>query len=131
MVLRRTAETRSANRIIVGDCLKALRGLPKESVDLVFADPPYNLQLASDLLRPNNTRVDGVDPRIIGTLEVALQLQVIGRVGENEVDAFGRQARKLCDAVAYDNPVTLACCKTDAGRPNGRPATRHNHDSEL
>jgi len=61
MVLRRTAEARSANRIIVDDCLKALRGLPKESVDLVFADPPYNLQLASDLLRPNNTRVDGVD----------------------------------------------------------------------
>jgi len=61
MVLRRTAEARSANRIIVDDCLKALRGLAKESVDLVFADPPYNLQLASDLLRPNNTRVDGVD----------------------------------------------------------------------
>ncbi|HUJ38127.1 MAG TPA: site-specific DNA-methyltransferase [Hyphomicrobium sp.] len=61
MVLRRTAEARSANRIIVDDCLKAMKGLPKESVDLVFADPPYNLQLASDLLRPNNTRVDGVD----------------------------------------------------------------------
>jgi modification methylase len=35
--------------------------LPAESVDLVFADPPYNLQLAGDLHRPNNTRVDGVD----------------------------------------------------------------------
>jgi modification methylase len=35
--------------------------LPEGSVDLVFADPPYNLQLAGDLLRPNNTRVDGVD----------------------------------------------------------------------
>jgi modification methylase len=35
--------------------------LPESSVDLVFADPPYNLQLAGDLLRPNNTRVDGVD----------------------------------------------------------------------
>ena len=34
---------------------------PEHSVDLVFADPPYNLQLASDLMRPNNTRVDGVD----------------------------------------------------------------------
>ncbi|MEO0619442.1 MAG: site-specific DNA-methyltransferase [Pseudomonadota bacterium] len=38
-----------------------MRGLPDASVDLVFADPPYNLQLAGDLLRPNNTRVDGVD----------------------------------------------------------------------
>src|SRR5215469_3476004 len=35
--------------------------LPEASVDLVFADPPYNLQLACELLRPNNTRVDGVD----------------------------------------------------------------------
>jgi modification methylase len=35
--------------------------LPAESVDLVFADPPYNLQLEKTLLRPNNTRVDGVD----------------------------------------------------------------------
>ena len=61
MVLRRTVQTLVANRVIVDDCLKALKGLPEGSVDLVFADPPYNLQLPSDLLRPNNTRVDGVD----------------------------------------------------------------------
>jgi len=47
--------------IIVGDCLEELAKLPTASVDLVFADPPYNLQLDGDLLRPNNTRVDGVD----------------------------------------------------------------------
>ena len=47
--------------IIHGDCLAELAKLPDASVDLVFADPPYNLQLAGDLLRPNNTRVDGVD----------------------------------------------------------------------
>ena len=35
--------------------------MPSGSVDLVFADPPYNLQLGGDLLRPNNTRVDGVN----------------------------------------------------------------------
>jgi modification methylase len=45
----------------VGDCLDELRRIPDRSVDLVFADPPYNLQLATELLRPNNTRVDGVD----------------------------------------------------------------------
>ncbi len=39
-------------RILVGDCLDELRRLPSGSVDLVFADPPYNLQLASELLRP-------------------------------------------------------------------------------
>jgi modification methylase len=49
------------NRVIVGDCLEELRALASESVDLVFADPPYNLQLERDLLRPNNTVVDGVD----------------------------------------------------------------------
>ncbi|MGH1417816.1 MAG: site-specific DNA-methyltransferase [Hyphomicrobiaceae bacterium] len=49
------------SRLIVGDCLEALRRLPDASVDLVFADPPYNLQLDGELLRPNNTRVDGVD----------------------------------------------------------------------
>ncbi len=51
----------AVNRVIEGDCLEALRGLPDECVDLVFADPPYNLQLDRELLRPNNTRVDGVD----------------------------------------------------------------------
>ena len=62
MVLRRSpVPSQTASRVIVDDCLKALRGLPDESCDLVFADPPYNLQLASDLMRPNNTRVDGVD----------------------------------------------------------------------
>ena len=49
------------NAVINGDCLEALRQIPTASVDLVFADPPYNLQLGGDLLRPNNTRVDGVD----------------------------------------------------------------------
>jgi modification methylase len=59
----RLAGTRAVarNRILVGDCLDQLRGLPDRSVDLVFADPPYNLQLSTELLRPNNTKVDGVD----------------------------------------------------------------------
>ena len=62
MVSRRCpVPSQAANRVIVDDCLKALRGLPEGSCDLVFADPPYNLQLASDLMRPNNTRVNGVD----------------------------------------------------------------------
>ena len=44
------------NRVLVGDCLEELARLPDQSVDLVFADPPYNLQLERELLRPNNTR---------------------------------------------------------------------------
>lgn len=47
--------------IIQGDCIEVLRGLPDRSADLVFADPPYNLQLGGDLLRPDNSRVDAVD----------------------------------------------------------------------
>lgn len=62
MVMRnRPNRAVSVDRIIVGDCLEELAKLPAASVDLVFADPPYNLQLERDLLRPNNTRVDGVD----------------------------------------------------------------------
>src|SRR5258708_40007290 len=49
------------DQVIVGDCIAAMGDLPAASVDLVFADPPYNLQLSGDLLRPNNSIVDGVD----------------------------------------------------------------------
>jgi modification methylase len=49
------------DRIILGDCIEELRALPKGCADLVFADPPYNLQLEGELMRPNNTRVEGVD----------------------------------------------------------------------
>jgi modification methylase len=47
--------------ILVGDCIEQLAALPERSVDLVFADPPYNLQLANELFRPDNSRVDAVD----------------------------------------------------------------------
>lgn len=49
------------NRILQGDTLEWLAKLPAASIDLVFADPPYNLQLQGDLWRPNNTRVQGVE----------------------------------------------------------------------
>jgi len=49
------------DRIIEGECVAEMARLPAGSVDLVFADPPYNLQLKGDLHRPNNSRVDGVE----------------------------------------------------------------------
>ncbi len=49
------------NVVKVGDCIELMESLPEGSVDMIFADPPYNLQLENELLRPNNTRVDGVD----------------------------------------------------------------------
>src|SRR5437016_1109078 len=50
-----------AHRIVVGDCVAEMTKLPAGSVDLVFADPPYNLQLQGDLKRPDDSRVDAVD----------------------------------------------------------------------
>ena len=47
--------------VLGGDCVEAMRALPEASVDIVFADPPYNLQLRGDLHRPDNSRVDAVD----------------------------------------------------------------------
>ncbi len=49
-----------SSRILVGDCVEEMSKLPAGSVDLVFADPPYNLQLASDLKRPDDSHVDAV-----------------------------------------------------------------------
>lgn len=49
------------NTIIKGDCVAVLEALPENSVDVIFADPPYNLQLAGDLHRPDHSKVDAVD----------------------------------------------------------------------
>jgi modification methylase len=54
-------KTTESGRILIGDCVAELAKLPSESVDLVFADPPYNLQLQGDLKRPDDSRVDAVD----------------------------------------------------------------------
>ncbi len=49
------------DQIYQGDCIDIMNSLPEKSVDLIFADPPYNLQLQNTLLRPNLTVVDAVD----------------------------------------------------------------------
>jgi modification methylase len=49
------------DQIINGDCIEILSSLPGKSVDVIFADPPYNLQLSQELWRPNSTKVDAVD----------------------------------------------------------------------
>ena len=54
-------ESPDRNRILLGDCVAEMAKLAAESVDLVFADPPYNLQLRGDLKRPDDSRVDAVD----------------------------------------------------------------------
>src|SRR5690348_17413116 len=49
------------NVILQGDCVTEMARLPDKSVDMIFADPPYNLQLGGDLFRPEGSRVDAVD----------------------------------------------------------------------
>jgi modification methylase len=67
-VARRAAEEAATEEsvlpidtILVGDCVKHMNDLPAGSVDLIFADPPYNLQLEQGLTRPDQSRVDAVD----------------------------------------------------------------------
>jgi site-specific DNA-methyltransferase (adenine-specific) len=49
------------NQVILGDCVEVLSTFPEKSIDLIFADPPYNLQLQQELYRPNMTKVDAVN----------------------------------------------------------------------
>ena len=46
------------DQILIGDCIEQMQALPAASVDMIFADPPYNLQLEGELHRPNNSKVD-------------------------------------------------------------------------
>jgi modification methylase len=49
------------DKVMIGDCVEALRALPPASVHAIFADPPYNLRLRGELHRPDHSRVDAVD----------------------------------------------------------------------
>ena len=51
------------NQIINGECVDILHSLPEKTIDLIFADPPYNLQLQNELYRPNMTKVDAVNDK--------------------------------------------------------------------
>ena len=63
MTMTRTTRVKTLplNSVLAGDCIEVMNGLPEGSVDLIFADPPYNLQLKNQLHRPDNSRVDAVD----------------------------------------------------------------------
>src|SRR3970040_3165194 len=56
-----TTKTLPLNQVVQRDCLQAMERMPEASIDLIFADPPYNLQLRQELWRPNLTRVRGVE----------------------------------------------------------------------
>ncbi|HZU50381.1 MAG TPA: site-specific DNA-methyltransferase [Sphingomicrobium sp.] len=59
--VRKASSELALDTIIEGDCIAAMERLPDRSVDMIFADPPYNLQLGGDLFRPEGSRVDAVD----------------------------------------------------------------------
>lgn len=61
MSSQKTPKSPVKNKILAGDCIANMKKIPKESVDMIFADPPYNLQLGGELHRPNNTLVDACD----------------------------------------------------------------------
>jgi|TARA_B100000446_G_scaffold187946_1_gene219240 modification methylase len=61
MTKKQGAPALPLNQILAGDCVEVMNSLPENSVDLIFADPPYNLQLKGELHRPDNSRVDAVD----------------------------------------------------------------------
>jgi modification methylase len=77
-------------QVLHGDCLELLESLPENSVDLVFADPPYNLQLQQPLWRPNMTKVDAVDDEWDRFASFA------------DYDAFTRAWLKACRRVLKD-----------------------------
>ena len=52
-----------SNKIINGDCLKELKKIPDKTFDLVFADPPYNMQIGEKLIRPDSSKVNGVNDK--------------------------------------------------------------------
>ena len=51
------------NKIICGECVEELKKIPSESFDLIFADPPYNLQLKNELTRPDRSKVNAVNDK--------------------------------------------------------------------
>ena len=61
MTKTKTKAALPLNQVLAGDCVEAMNALPENSVDLIFADPPYNLQLKGQLHRPDNSQVDAVD----------------------------------------------------------------------
>ena len=56
-------ENNFKNKIINGDSIKELKKIPNETFDLIFADPPYNLQLKNELIRPDRSKVSAVNDK--------------------------------------------------------------------
>jgi len=65
------------NKIINGDSLKELKKIPNETFDLIFADPPYNLQLKNKLTRPDRSKVNRIDLKLVLLMINGINLKVL------------------------------------------------------
>jgi len=73
-------ENNFINKIINGDSLKELKKIPNESFDLIFADPPYNLQLKNELIRPIDLKsvllmINGINLKVLKNM---MNFQLLG-----------------------------------------------------
>lgn len=97
-----TMDKQFLNKIIQGNCLEILKKMPENSADLIFADPPYNLQLQNELYRPNQTKVSGVND------------QWDKFVSFDEYDTFTYNWLKECRRVSQNNHAHKARVLADA-----------------
>ena len=58
--IKHLSQSQHGEELFNDDCVSLMEKIPDNSIDLIFADPPYNLQINNELLRPNNSKVDGV-----------------------------------------------------------------------
>ncbi len=114
--VRESNEIREMSRdvVVAGDCVEVMRSLPAESVDLIFADPPYNLQLKGELHRPDNSKVDAVDDHWDRFASFATYDQF-----SRDWLAAARRLLKPDGAIwvigSYHNIYRLGACLQDAG----------------
>ena len=83
--------TKLLNKIVNGDSLKILKTIPNKTFDLVFAAPPYNLQIGKKLKRPDDSKVNGVNDKWD-------QFESF-----NDYDNFCKKWLKECKRVLKDN----------------------------
>ena len=83
--------TKFRNRIINGESLEVLKKIPSKTFDLVFADPPYNMQIGEKLKRPDNSRVHGVNDKWDRFLNF------------KHYDEFSKEWLKQCKRILKDN----------------------------
>ena len=102
------------DRVIEGDCVERMAALPPGAVDLVFADPPYNLQLRGELHRPNNTRVDGVDDPW-DSFESLAAYDAFSRAWLAEARRVLKPDGAIWVIGTYHNIFRLGACLQDAG----------------